>query len=639
MEIVLGVSMTTTTVRMVLVEGEKADGVTIESGAFDTAAADGVPRGSPSEQVSAAILATQQSALSSGHHLVVSGVTWIDEPASASLRDSIAARGLDNVVLVSEQHAAGALAQTVGRALGYDTTAVILLKPGTATLSIVNSADGSIVEARTLSLDSIEATEVLPEMVALLKAADSRPQGVFVVGSDMDVRSVKANLESLISQPVIVPEEPELALARGAALAAGNAPGFEASTCGLAYSQDPDTTAAGRPVKLSDADTEAAPIDCGEIVDGMETGDEKDRRRLLMPVGSLVAGTFVVGAVALVMSLAVSIRPTDQGSIRTEQVTVPSDVAAAPPIARAPAPVQAPPAAAAAPAAAQAQPLPPPPPAPPISLPDPAAVVAQASSAVPVEAPAAKVPAPAPVAADPDPPLVVPAPAPVAVEKPLTAAPVAVDPPVPEAAPPPAPIAVPMPAPEVRPVPQTPPAALPRFSAPSLWIGAPAAPQQASQPQQGQQWWQIPLGPQQQPAQPPQQMQPGLHIDPWPQRQTPQAPQWTPPQQAPQWTPPQQAPQWTPPQQAPQWTPPQQAPQWTPPQQAPQWTPPPLYPQRPQIPPTQRSPWQQGPYGSASSGSVGPAYNSAGGFDGSTGGRSSSRDGSGDGSAPWWALR
>jgi hypothetical protein len=598
--------MTTTTVRMVLVEGEKADGVTIESGAFDTAAADGVPRGSPSEQVSAAILATQQSALSSGHHLVVSGVTWIDEPASASLRDSIAARGLDNVVLVSEQHAAGALAQTVGRALGYDTTAVILFKPGTATLSIVNSADGSIVEARTLSLDSIEATEVLPEMVAPLKAADSRPQGVFVVGSDMDVRSVKANLESLISQPVIVPEEPELALARGAALAAGNAPGFEASTSGLAYSQDPDTTAAGRPVKLSDADTEAAPIDCGEIVDGMETGDEKDRRRLLMPVGSLVAGTFVVGAVALVMSLAVSIRPTDQGSFRTEQVTVPSDVAAAPPVARAPAPVQAPPAP--APAAAQPQPLPPPPPAPPISLPDPAAVVAQASSAVPVEAPAAKVAAPAPVAADPDPPLVVPAPAPVAVEKPLPAAPAAVDPPVPQAAPPPAPIAVPMPAPEVRPVPQTPPAALPRFSAPSLWIGAPAAPQQASQPQQGQQWWQIPLGPQQQPAQPPQQMQPGPHIDLWPQRQTPQAPQWTPPQ-------------------------------WTPPQQAPQWTPPPLYPQRPQIPPTERSPWQQGPYGSASSGSVGPAYNSAGGFDGSTGGRSSSRDGSGDGSAPWWALR
>jgi hypothetical protein len=485
-----------------------------------------------------------------------------------------------------------------------------------------------------LSLDSIEATEVLPEMVALLKAAEWRPQGVFVVGSDMDVRSVKSNLESLISQPVIVPEEPELALARGAALAAGNAPGFEASTSGLAYSQDPDPTAAGRPVKLSDADTEAAPIDCGEIVDGMETGDEKARRRLLMPVGSLVAGTFVVGAVALVMSLAVSIRPTEEGLPRTEQVTVPSDVAAAPPVARAPAPVQAPPAP--APAAAQAQPLPPPPPAPPISLPDPASVVTQASSAVPVEAPAAKVPAPAPAAADPDPPLVVPAPAPVAVEKPLAAAPAAVDPPVPQAAPPPAPIAVPMPAPEVRPVPQTPPAALPRFSAPPLWIGAPPAPQEASQPQQGQQWWQIPLGPQQQPAQPPQQMQPGLHIDLWPQRQTPQAPQWTPPQ----WTPPQQAPQWAPPpQQAPQWTPPQQAPQWTPPQQAPQWTPPPLYPQRPQIPPTQRSPWQQGPYGSASSGSVGPAYNSAGGFDGSTGGRSSSRDGSGDGSAPWWALR
>ena len=37
MEIVLGVSVTTTTVRMVLIEGEKADGLIIECATFDTA--------------------------------------------------------------------------------------------------------------------------------------------------------------------------------------------------------------------------------------------------------------------------------------------------------------------------------------------------------------------------------------------------------------------------------------------------------------------------------------------------------------------------------------------------------------------------------------------------------------------------
>ena len=40
MDIVLGVSMTPTTVRMVLVEGENADGVTVDHDVFDVASAD-----------------------------------------------------------------------------------------------------------------------------------------------------------------------------------------------------------------------------------------------------------------------------------------------------------------------------------------------------------------------------------------------------------------------------------------------------------------------------------------------------------------------------------------------------------------------------------------------------------------------
>ena len=41
MEIVLGVSMTPTTVRIALVEGEKADGVIVEHDVFDITAIDG----------------------------------------------------------------------------------------------------------------------------------------------------------------------------------------------------------------------------------------------------------------------------------------------------------------------------------------------------------------------------------------------------------------------------------------------------------------------------------------------------------------------------------------------------------------------------------------------------------------------
>ena len=96
MDIVLGVSVKTTTVHMVLIEGEKADGVIIECAVFDTA--DSVVKASPQEQISAAIKATQQRAFSMGHHLVVSGVAWEDDPAPESFRDGISGRDLQNVM-------------------------------------------------------------------------------------------------------------------------------------------------------------------------------------------------------------------------------------------------------------------------------------------------------------------------------------------------------------------------------------------------------------------------------------------------------------------------------------------------------------------------------------------------------------
>ncbi len=195
MDIVLGASVTATTVRMVLIEGENADGVIVEYSTFDTA--DGAVKASPSEQISAAILATQQNAASKGHHLVLSGVTWDDEPASAELSDGLAARDLQNVVLVAEQNAAGALARTVGRALGYDSTAVMVMTTETATLSVVDSDDGSIVEAQMCTLDGADATDILPAMATALEARNPKPGSVFVVGSRATVCAVKSNLESL----------------------------------------------------------------------------------------------------------------------------------------------------------------------------------------------------------------------------------------------------------------------------------------------------------------------------------------------------------------------------------------------------------------------------------------------------------
>ena len=268
MDIVLGVSMTPTTVRMVLVEGEKADGSIVDHDAFDITANDGSATSlSAAEQVVEAVLGTKESATAGGHHLKSIGVTWSHHAEASTLRDALAARGVDDVMLVSDGHAAAALAQAVGRAVGYAATALLFIDRDTATLSVVQTDDGSVVKVLSRSLHSDDALAVLTEMAAAVDAQDSPPQGMFVVGSGVDVSSVKSHLENLVSLPVSAPDEPELALARGAALASATAPAFEATTVGLAYSQDPDGTTAGTVYAgVAAAETQLAPVS-GEPVD------------------------------------------------------------------------------------------------------------------------------------------------------------------------------------------------------------------------------------------------------------------------------------------------------------------------------------------------------------------------------------
>lgn len=400
MDIVLGVSTTPTTVRMVLVEGEKGDGVTVDHDSFDVAANEGSANSAAADQVVEAVLGTQESAATGGHHLKAIGVTWSDHTQGAALRDALAAKGLDDVMLVSASHAAAALAQAAGRAVGYDTTALLFIDRDTATLSVVQTDDGSVVKVLSSSLHSADAMGVLTEMAAAVDAQDAPPQGMFVVGSGVDVSSVREHLQHLVSLPVSAPDEPELALARGAALAAASAPAMESSTVGLAYSQDPDGTTAGSVLAgLANAETQMRPggADGASLDDYDPQTDlqvaEGERKPFLL-VGSALTSIFVVGVVALVISLAVSIRPTaDQRPSPGQNALVPTTVAPA-----APAPAPAP----------EAKPIEAPPPPPAQTIKPPVPVAQEVPQAPPrtvyVEAPP---PAPAP------PPPAAPAPAPV----------------------------------------------------------------------------------------------------------------------------------------------------------------------------------------------------------------------------------
>ena len=505
MDIVLGVSMTPTTVRMVLLEGEEADGLTVDNDVFDITAVDSSPTSSASKQVSSAVLGTQESAAASGHHLISSGVTWGNDAEAAALRECLVARGLEHVTVVSELHAAEALAQDVGQALGYRTTALMLIEPDTATLSVVETADGSIVKVLSHSLHSDDTTAVLTEMVTSLNDREPPAQGLLVVGSGVDITPVKSHLENVVSLPVSAPEDPELALARGAALASANAPRFEATTGCLAYSQDPDgTTTASTtgPLALADVPTQLGPVSEADAADSTrESKDAPQRRKLFLPVFSVLTAFLVLGVVALVMSLAVNIRPTvDRRPGPAEKAIAPSTAAPAPPAVQEAAPAQNPPAVQVARPALV-------PPAPEI-IPDPASVAQRAPRTVVVEAPAVNArPAPAPQRRAPAPAPV--AHAPVAVDPPVAHAPLLPAPVVtprmvtPPASPPPARPLPPLTAAPIYPSPVQGPSGPPSpWPLPSLQIGTPTSQQQQQVvPASQNPWLQISLWPQQRSSQ------------------------------------------------------------------------------------------------------------------------------------------
>jgi uncharacterized membrane protein YgcG len=518
LDIVLGVSMAPTTIRMVLVEGENADGVTVEEDNFDIAPDDDAATLSASDQVISAILGTREGAAEAGHLLISTGVTWTDQLEAAALRDALAARKVEHVMLVSAFLAAAALAQTVGSATDTARTALLFLEPDTATLAIVDSADGSITDVYKQSVPSDDTVVELARMVAGLDALEQRPEGVFVVGSGVDVATIKPRLEELTLLPVSAPEEPETALAWGAALASANAPLFASSTAALAYAQDPGTgeidpnavapgylavpdAPLGTELDEDDLAYSAVPDEDAAantvVLDGLadDPATTSTPRRPVLLISSVLAVVFVTAALALEVALALGIRPSV--ALRPnpgQQLIVPTEQAPAP----APAPVQEAvstpqlgnlraPAVAHPPAAAVPAPVPPP--AAPIAAPEPARLP------VPVVAPPVALPVPVPIPIPAGPPLHVPEPEPpVRVpEPPPVVHPV---PPVhvPEPEPPghmPEPVAPPVPvfpAPEAPlfpgvPAPQAP--VMPAMPAPEPLPAMPQLPHTITPPAQG----------------------------------------------------------------------------------------------------------------------------------------------------------
>jgi hypothetical protein len=195
-DLVLGLSMTSADVRWVLVEGTTAEGPTIcrETVDLDTL-----------DDIIAAVADNRLHAI---------GVTWASEAeaAASKLLDALADRGLDNVITVSQEEAAEALAMGIAGRGGYRDVAVCVVEPGEAVVALVD-ADGVATERVDPTAD---------DMLPLLEQSDAQPEAIFVLGTADDIDSIATSFHDA-GKVVITAAEADLALVRGAALASARA--------------------------------------------------------------------------------------------------------------------------------------------------------------------------------------------------------------------------------------------------------------------------------------------------------------------------------------------------------------------------------------------------------------------------------
>ena len=226
MDTVVGLSLTSTSVGWVLVEGRDADGTILDHDDFEVRPAAGLQAVYTSEQASSAVLDAQAAAAGHDQRMHVVGVTWSDEVAaeSALLLETLTDAGFDNIVPVRLHDACDMLARAIAPMVGYDKAAVCVLDGESTVVVMVDSCDD---DAQTAVKELSGGPGALVHwLTALFDRSSWQPGGIVIVGPDEDLESLSRRLKTTVPVPVIVQSGAELALARGAALASAQSTEF-----------------------------------------------------------------------------------------------------------------------------------------------------------------------------------------------------------------------------------------------------------------------------------------------------------------------------------------------------------------------------------------------------------------------------
>jgi hypothetical protein len=226
LDTVLGLSLTSTSVGWVLVEGRDADGTTLDHDDFDVPPANGVQAVHTSEQASAAVQDAQDAAAGCDQRLHVVGVSWSDEAAAeaALLLESLTDAGFDNVVPIRLHDACEMLARAIAPVVGYDQAAVCVLD-GESTIVVMVDNDGGEPQTAIKQLSG-GPDHLVHWLTTLFDRSSWQPSGIVIVGAELELDTLSARLEAAVPVPVITQPGAELALARGAALASAQSTEF-----------------------------------------------------------------------------------------------------------------------------------------------------------------------------------------------------------------------------------------------------------------------------------------------------------------------------------------------------------------------------------------------------------------------------
>ncbi|KMO79941.1 DUF7159 family protein [Mycolicibacterium obuense] len=209
MDAVLGLSVTSTAVGLVLVEGQVADGDAMTGTGVEVAT---------SQDAAEAVRQTEALAAQRGQRVQSIGVTWSDDARTeASLLLKELTESGHNIVPVQLSEATDALARGIAEVVGYHTTAVCVVEPGQLIALVVTPDDGAVQTAVNTSV--ITEEDLIGWLSAVFARADWEPEALVLVGSAEDLDGIAPVLEEALAVPVFSPAEAQLALARGAALA------------------------------------------------------------------------------------------------------------------------------------------------------------------------------------------------------------------------------------------------------------------------------------------------------------------------------------------------------------------------------------------------------------------------------------